>query len=167
VIELARSIRRLQRPRGARAIRFVLFDGEEEPPGSTDFYADALRGSKADVAAHAKQTRALVLLDYIANKGLRLPREPSSDQALWRRMRTAAIAVGVGDVFPDGVQSFTIQDDHTPYLRAGIPAIDLIDFAYRYRDTVEDTVDKTSPRSLDAVGESVVELVRRLDRERY
>ena len=56
----------------------------------------------------------------------------------------------------------TILDDHTPFLRAGIPAIDLIDFSYRYADTVRDTVDKLSERSLDAVGESTVALMREL-----
>jgi hypothetical protein len=76
-------------------------------------------------------------------------------------MRAAAASAGVGAVFPPTVQT-TILDDHTPFLRAGIPAIDLIDFSYRYADTVRDTVDKLSERSLDAVGESTVALMREL-----
>ncbi len=51
-------------------------------------------------------------------------------------------------------------DDHTPFLRAGIPAVDLIDFTYRYADTTQDTIDKLDRRSLDAVGETVIELLR-------
>jgi Zn-dependent M28 family amino/carboxypeptidase len=161
VIEIARVLRRERRPAGAREIRFVLFDGEEEPPGSTDFLTDALRGSKAYVRAHRREVGTMILLDYIANKGLRLPREGSSDRALWARMRAAAARVGVGAVFPPRVQT-SVLDDTTPFLDAGIPAIDLIDFSYRYKDTVRDTVDKLSLRSLDAVGESVVELLREL-----
>jgi peptidase M28-like protein len=161
VIEISRDLRAEQRPPNAREIRFVLFDGEEEPPGSTDFFTDALRGSKAYVKAHRGQVRDMVLLDYIANKGLRLPREGSSNDTLWRRLRTAAGRVGVGAVFPATTQT-TILDDHTPFLDAGIPAVDLIDFSYRYKDTVRDTVDKLSLRSLDAVGESTVELMREL-----
>jgi glutaminyl-peptide cyclotransferase len=161
VIEIARVLRSEHRPPHAREIRFVLFDGEEEPPGSTDFAADALRGSKAYVKAHGRTVGTMVLLDYIANKGLRLPREGSSDPALWGRMRAAARRVGVGAVFPPRVQT-SILDDTTPFLDAGIPAIDLIDFSYRYSHTVNDTVDKLSLRSLDAVGESVVELMREL-----
>jgi acetylornithine deacetylase/succinyl-diaminopimelate desuccinylase-like protein len=159
VIEIARALRAEKRPANAREVRFVLFDGEEEPPDSTDFYADALRGSKAYVRAHRGQVREMVLLDYIANKGLRLPRERSSSRALWQRMRAAGERVGVGAVFPATTQT-TILDDHTPFLRAGIPAIDLIDFSYRYADTVRDTVDKLSERSLDAVGESTLALLR-------
>jgi glutaminyl-peptide cyclotransferase len=159
VIELARSLQPLPRPRNAREIRFVLFDGEEEPPNSTDFAKDALRGSKAYVSAHRSEIREMVLLDYIANKGLRLPRESTSNPNLWRQMRAAAARVGVGSVFPATTQT-GILDDHTPFLNAGIPAIDLIDFSYRYADTTRDTVDKLSERSVDAVGEATLELLR-------
>jgi glutaminyl-peptide cyclotransferase len=161
VVELARDLGTEPRPRNAREIRFVLFDGEEEPPNSTDFKTDALRGSKAYVRAHRGEVRAMVLLDYIANKGLRLPREATSSSTLWRQMRAAAARVGVGSVFPARNQT-GILDDHTPFLDAGIRAIDLIDFSYRYADTVRDTVDKLSERSLDAVGESTLQLMREL-----
>jgi peptidase M28-like protein len=161
VIEISRDLRAERRPPNAREIRFVLFDGEEDPPGTTDFYTDALRGSKAYVNAHRAEVGQMILLDYIANRGLRLPRESSSSEPLWARMRAAAKTVGVGAAFPPTVQT-TILDDHTPFLRAGIPAIDLIDFSYRYADTTRDTLDKLSERSLDAVGESTVQLLREL-----
>jgi hypothetical protein len=101
----------------------------------------------------------MILLDYVANKGLRLPREGSSNPALWAQLRAAARRAGVPAVFPPGTQT-GVYDDHTAFLNAGIPAIDLIDFSYRFRDTVDDTPDKLSPRSLDAVGETVLQLVR-------
>jgi glutaminyl-peptide cyclotransferase len=47
-------------------------------------------------------------------------------------------------------------DDHTPFLQAGIPAVLLIDFDYPYWHTVEDTVDKVSPESLEAVGKTLL-----------
>jgi len=52
-----------------------------------------------------------------------------------------------------------IEDDHTPFAAAGIAAIDLIDFDYPYWHTTADTPDKLSVRSLDAVGEAVLELL--------
>ena len=160
VLEIARALRR-SRPRGGPELRFVLFDGEEEPPGSDDFLSDGLRGSRAYVRAHRREVGSMILLDYVANRGLRLPREGSSDRRLWARLRAAARRVGVLSTFPNRTQT-AVYDDHTPFLDAGIPAIDLIDFSYAHRDRVTDTYDKLSERSLDAVGEAVVELVRGL-----
>jgi glutaminyl-peptide cyclotransferase len=159
VVELARALRSTT----GREVRFVLFDGEEEGPGCSNarFAECALRGSRAYVAAHRGEVGQMVLLDYIANKGLRLPREGSSDTAMWARVRAAARSVGVGAVFPSSTET-TIYDDHTPFLRAGIPSVDLIDFSYRYADGVRDTLDKLSLASLDAVGETVYAFVSEL-----
>jgi glutaminyl-peptide cyclotransferase len=161
VVELARALRSTS----GREVRFVLFDGEEEGPGCSNarFAECALRGSRAYVAAHRDEVGQMVLLDYIANKGLRLPREGSSDRAMWARVRAAARSVGVGVVFPSSTGT-TIYDDHTPFLRAGIPSVDLIDFSYRYADGVRDTLDKLSLASLDAVGETIYAFVSELRR---
>ena len=157
VIGVADALRRAKLPAGHREVRFVLFDGEEEQRPTKRFYRDALAGSKAYVARTGGRagTAEMLLLDYVANRGLRLPREKSSNVAMWDRVRTAAVAVGVGDVFPDTTQT-EIVDDHTPFLRAGVPAVDFIDWAYRHKDTVSDTYDKLSPAAMDAVGETVV-----------
>lgn len=161
VVELARVLRRVPRAQRPREIRFVLFDGEEEPKGSTDFYRDGLRGSRAYVARHGKQVRELILLDYIAEReGLRFPREAGSNPALWAQLRAAARAVGVGSLFPNETTG-QILDDHTPFTEAGIPAIDIIDFDYPQRDSVDDNLDAVSEESLDAVGEAVYELLSR------
>jgi glutaminyl-peptide cyclotransferase len=147
-------------------VRFVLFDGEEQPAGCPEprFLSCALRGSKAYAARHARELRSLVLLDYIAEKrNLSFPREAGSDVVLWQQLRAAASAVGVGALFPD-TSSGRILDDHTPFTDRGIPAIDVIDFDYPPRDTLADTLDKVSARSLDAVGEAVLRLVETLRR---
>ena len=163
VVQLARDLRRLRRPGGAPELRFVLFDGEEPPVGlpeeTTDFYSVGLRGSRAYVARHIWDTGAMVLLDYVAGRGLRLPREGSSTPALWAQVRAAGRRAGHAAVFPDRVQK-VIVDDHTPFLQAGIPAVDLIDWSYPGHDT-RDTIDRLSRRSVDAVGETLVDLVRR------
>lgn len=162
VVWLARALNRAKRPRGAREIRFVLFDGEEEPAGCEDFLRCGLRGSKAYAKRHARKIGDMILLDYIAEKtGLRFTREAGSDAGLWRKLRSNARAVGVGSIF-SAQESGQIIDDHFPFTERGVTAIDLIDFEYPHRDTLRDTVDKTDPRSLDAVGEAVYRLVTRL-----
>ena len=163
VIELARSLPAAL-PQNHREIRFVLFDGEEDPPGCTDanFQFCALRGSRAYATAHPGQVGDMILLDYIANRGARIAREANSNQALWEQLRDAAAEVGAEDVFPAGAQGGVI-DDHVPFLAQGVPSIDLIDFNYPYADTVEDTVDKLDPEVLDEVGETVTQLVLNLN----
>ena len=159
VVELARVFARTKRPDDAPELRFVLFDGEEEAAGCDDFAECGLRGSRAYVRAHAgEDIQAMILLDYVGSKRLRLPREGSSDELLWTRLREAARRVGVARVFPL-TSDTSLLDDHTPFLEEGIPAIDLIDWQYPYTDTMRDTVDKTSADSLDVVGETVADLL--------
>ena len=50
---------------------------------------------------------------------------------------------------------YAMLDDHTPFLEAGIPAVDIIDFDYPYWHTAADTPDKVSEKSLQAVGETL------------
>lgn len=159
VVELARVLPQAL-PDEHREIRFVLFDGEEEPLGCPDARLPqcGLRGSKAYVAAHPGEIGEVILLDYIANQGARFRREGNSNPELWAELRDAAERVGEQDAFPDGTQGGVI-DDHVPFVEAGVPAIDVIDFSYLYADRVEDTPDKLSVDSLDAVGETVAELV--------
>jgi hypothetical protein len=160
VLEIARVLRRMDRPERAPEIRFVLFDGEEATDDSRPFEETGLRGSTAYAERHADELRALVLLDFIAEKGaMRIPREAGSHARLWRRLRAAAERVGSARAFPPGVVGEVI-DDHTPFMRRGIPAIDLIDFTFPCWHRTCDDLSAVSERSLDLSGEAVLELLR-------
>jgi Zn-dependent M28 family amino/carboxypeptidase len=160
VAQLARTLEaRELRP----TVVFLLFDGEEAPAGKPDdqFVRYGLRGSKA-VASRYKHAEAMILLDFVGNRGLRIPREDYSDKRLWRQLRGAARAVGVGKVFPAEDLGGGIQDDHLPFIEQGVPSIDLIDFDFPCWHRTCDDLSKVSVRSLDASGETVYELLRRL-----
>jgi len=160
VLEISRALRKLKRPKGAPEIRFVFFDGEEATDDSRPFEATGLRGSKAYAERHGEQIRALVLLDFVAEKGaMRIPREAGSDPRLWRRLRAAARRAGSQEAFPAGV-SGEVTDDHTPFARKGIPAVDLIDFTFPCWHKRCDDLSAVSERSLDLSGEAVLELLR-------
>jgi hypothetical protein len=167
VIEAARALAAARTGAKVREVRFALFDGEEPPEALpeevADFYSEGLRGSRAYVDANQGSTGAMILLDYVGGRGLRLPREATSNEWLWRRLLGAADAAGVEGVFSEEVGP-AIVDDHTPFLRAGIPAIDLIDWRYPGH-SLEDGLDRLSRASLDAVGEAVVQLIDELRRE--
>jgi glutaminyl-peptide cyclotransferase len=159
VLEIARALRRAKRPASAPPIRFVLFDGEESPDDSQDFYAAGLRGSKPYARRHARNLRAMVLLDFVAERGaMRIPREAGSDPALWRRLRAAARKVGAQSAFPGGTAG-EVLDDHTPFARRGVPAIDLIDFTFPCWHQECDNITAVSKRSLDMTGETVVQML--------
>lgn len=157
VLEAARALTAMRRPQNAREVRFVLFDGEELPAdGRRERFADdGLRGSRAYARAHARELGAVVVADYVAGRGLRLPREPQSDRTLWGRLQAAATRVGVGTVFA-GTGKAPIIDDHVPFLAANVPAVTLIDWDYPQKNTAADTLDRLSERAIDATGETVV-----------
>jgi glutaminyl-peptide cyclotransferase len=162
VLQLARETAKLDRPPGSHQIRFVLFDGEEPAQGlpeeQSDFYSTGLRGSRAYVDRHGDDVGAMILLDYVAGKDLSLPQEATSTPELWDKIRNAASDVGVGRVFPERFGP-AITDDHTPFLRAGIPAVDMIDWNYPGHE-LSDTLDALSIDSVDATGETVQEALK-------
>jgi glutaminyl-peptide cyclotransferase len=153
-LELARTVR----PRSVTpSLVFVFFDGEESPGDKTDITRFGLRGSK--VAARVfRGAEAMILLDFVGDRELSLPREANSDLALWARLRRAARRVGVADVFPPR-SSGGVVDDHLPFLRRGVPSVDLIDFDFPCWHLTCDDLSAVSARSLDAVGEALVELL--------
>jgi glutaminyl-peptide cyclotransferase len=159
VLELARALGRAHRPAGAPELRFVLFDGEEATNDKADFLLSGARGSRAYAQRHRGELLALVVLDFVADENLRIAREEGSNLELWARLRSAARRVGSLRSFPDDSVS-EVTDDHTPFARAGVPAIDLIDFDFPCWHKPCDDMSAVSERSLDVSGETVLEMLR-------
>jgi glutaminyl-peptide cyclotransferase len=157
VVQLARTIR----PRELRpTIVFILFDGEESPAGSDDFLRDGLRGSKIAARVY-RRAESMILLDLVGDRRLAIPREQSSNPRLWAQLRAAARRKGKLAAFPNRTTT-TVLDDHTPFQRVGVPAIDIIDFDFPCWHRTCDDLSAVSARSLDAVGETVLDLLRTL-----
>jgi glutaminyl-peptide cyclotransferase len=159
VVQLARTVK----PRSlGPTIEWILFDGEESPRGTPDgaFERRGLRGSRA-AARSRTDAEAMVLLDFVGDRDLSLPRENLSDAVLWSRLRAAAERAGVSSHFPAAVRP-PIADDHLPFLRSGVPAIDLIDFDFACFHRRCDNRSAISEASLDVAGEAVHELLRTL-----
>src|SRR5262245_22869459 len=141
-------------------LEFIFFDGEEAVVEWTD--TDSLYGSRHDVdrrlaAGNLRQLKALVLVDMIGDKDLVIRKEADSTDWLKSIIWKTADSLGFNREFPN--ESLAVADDHVPYLRAAIPAVDLIDFDYgpnnRYWHTSGDTLDKTSGKSLKIVGDVI------------
>jgi len=161
VLELARALARVRRPDGAPEMRFLLFDGEESPDDERDLYSTGLRGSRAYAARHFREIGKLILLDFVGDERLRIRRERGSDPELWFQLRRAARRVGAEGTFPAG-RAGLVTDDHTPFTRRGVAAIDLIDFDFPCFHKPCDDLSAVSADSLDQVGETVFELLRGL-----
>ena len=153
VYELARALR----PRTVRpTVVFVFFDGEESPDDS-NFEANGMRGSK--VAARAfRRAQAMILLDMIGDRDLAIPREQGSSERVFARVRASATRVGAARVFAGSTG--TILDDHVPFVRAGVPAVDLIDFSFPCWHKPCDDLTAVSAASLDVAGETVADVLR-------
>ena len=167
VLEMARVTQDL---RLQNSLEFVFFDGEEAVADWTD--TDSLYGSRYDVDRRVKartlnQLKALILVDMIGDKALGIHRENQSTEWLTAMIWNTARSLGHTREFPN--TNHTIEDDHLPYIRAGIPAVDLIDFDYpdenrRFWHQAEDTLDKLSGQSLKIVGDSVYLSLAEIDR---
>lgn len=144
----------------------VFFDGEEafcenwddcSKPGAPD----NTYGSRQYVAQLRKnneleRVRAMILLDLMGYKNLELGRDTLSTRWLQDIIWRTAREMGHGKYFvdrPEGVGA----DDHESFLRAGIPAVDLIQLnGYPYWHRADDTIDKVSAQSMKVVGETVL-----------
>ena len=156
-LQLAREIE----PRTIRpTLLFVFFDGEESPRDAADheFEEKGLRGSKVAARRFADRVDRMVLLDFVGETDLSIPREGYSSTRLWRKLRRAARRAGTASTFPAGAQG-GILDDHIPFLRRGVPAIDLIDFDFDCWHKTCDDLSAVSEDSLDRVGETVMEFL--------
>jgi len=160
---VARQLARTIKPRQLRpTVVFVFFDGEEAPRGVPDsqFERYGLRGSKV-AARSLRHAEAAIVLDFVGDRDLAIPRDGYSDRKLWSRLRLAAGRAGAARHFPAREQG-PVLDDHVPFIRAGVPAIDLIDFDFPCWHRTCDDLSAVSQRSLDAVGETMMELLRTL-----
>lgn len=103
-----------------------------------------------------------VLFDMVADKDQQFYYEGNSQafapEVVDRVWRIAA-QLGYGRTFIPGVKH-TLLDDHVALQKAGIHAIDVVDFDYPYWHTTDDTIDKVSAASLKIVGDVAVALVR-------
>jgi len=127
----------------------VFFDAEDN--GKIPNW-DWIMGSTAFVSVLTEDPDAVVIADMIGDAEQNIYMERNSDRELTREIWGVAESLGYGDRFIAS-SGYSMLDDHTPFLRAGIPAVDIIDFDYPYWHTVADTLDKVSADSLKTVGD--------------
>ncbi len=168
LLELADHLR--GKKREGYSVWLVWLDGEEAYVDFTE--TDGLYGSR-HLAERWKNDgtlpliKALIVADMVGDADLNIEREEYSTTWLRDLVYQAALNLGYHSHFFG--RSMAVVDDHVPFLRAGVPAIDLIDFHYGYGNThwhtPQDTLDKLSPRSFEIVGNTILESIRLLDQK--
>ena len=157
LLELGRVLK--QRP-NEYTIELLFLDGEEarlEWRGNDNTYGSRHYVQAAQKSGSLKSLRALVLLDMIGDRELSIKRDSNSTPWLVDAIWSAAARAGHGSTFSN--QLTTIEDDHIPFLRAGVAAADIIDLENPTWHTPQDDLDHVSARSLQIVGDVVLAAV--------
>ena len=156
-------------------ILFAFFDGEEAA-GATYRDNDGLHGSKRlastlPVQAGGDRPIAAIIADMVGDRNLTLdiPRNVTP----WLAQSALRVSLEQGGKGPPvSIASTFILDDHVPFLAAGVPALDLIDFEYGsapgrhdWWHTPEDTMDKISAESLQRTASLLLGILDRIDRD--
>jgi hypothetical protein len=144
LLELARILPRQLN----QEVWLVFFDLEDQ--GRIEGY-DWILGSQFFVDQLNEKPDAVIVIDMIGDEDLQIYKEKSSTQALVNEIWQVAKDLSYEEIFSDE-EKYSILDDHTPFLNAGIQAIDIIDFDYPYWHTTADTADKVSAESLEIIG---------------
>lgn len=162
------------------SVWIAFLDGEEDQANFATAHEaqttwnndDTLYGSRElaarmDLSGDLKRTRAVILADMVGQNNLQIPPEASSTKWLVDLVWKTADRLGYKNVFvPKEVGDIT--DDHDPFLNRGVPSVDIIELSgYPYWHTIEDTMDKISPKSLAIVGYVILESISDLQRKSH
>ncbi len=169
MLEMARVL--CARARQTNSVWIAFLDGEETQAHFDWLTSDSVYGSR-ELAARlalsgdAKRVRAAILADMIGQYNLQINRESDSTKWLTDLIWRTAASLGYQDIFVS--KEGQIDDDHQPFLKRGIPAVDVIDLQgyidLGYWHTAQDTLDKISPRNLAIVGHVILETVNQLQK---
>jgi glutaminyl-peptide cyclotransferase len=155
--------------RGGYSVWLVWTDGEEAVQKWSD--TDSLYGTrhlaeKWEKDGTLKKIKALMVMDMIGDADLDIQRNTNCTPWLLDLIYAAAESLGYQSHFY--AREGPIDDDHLPFVKRGVPSADVIDLDYGYNNvfhhTPQDTMDKLSPKSLEIVGDTILETIHMLDR---
>ena len=163
LLELARII---EEPN--QSVRIVFFDGEEcveEYSENDGLYGSRHYAGKLQKNDELKNCIAIINVDMVGDKKLALTLPSNTNNQLYRALKAASVKLksdGLISQYPG-----QILDDHVPFQKLGVPAINLIDFDYgknnRFWHTPEDSIENVSAKSLKQTGDLILALLREID----
>jgi Zn-dependent M28 family amino/carboxypeptidase len=161
LLELARV---LEARRNPLTIELLFLDGEEAVCLNWDECGkpnapDNTYGSRHYVAVGQQHgtlggIKAHILVDMVGDRDLRLKRDLNSTPWLTDLVWAAAKRQKLDAYFVPATTQ--IEDDHLPFLKAGVPSVDVIDLEFDAWHTANDTLEAVSARSLQVVGDVIL-----------
>lgn len=168
LLELAAQLR--GKKREGYSVWLVWFDGEEavrEWSATDSVYGSRHLAQKWRQSGLLPKIKGFLLVDMIGDADLNIEKEQNSTSWLQDLVYSAASKLGYQSYFYG--RSIAVEDDHLPFVQMGVPSVDLIDLDYgpnnSYHHTPKDTIDKVSPRSLEIVGNTVLQTIHLLDQK--
>jgi Zn-dependent M28 family amino/carboxypeptidase len=163
VLELGRALAKSQ---PQFTIELLFLDGEEavnwDWAGTDNTYGSRHYVQTARKAGTLAGIKALVLLDMVGDRELIIRRESYSTPWLVDAIWSAAARIGHGGTFISELT--TVEDDHVNFVRAGVPAVDVIDLDNPTWHTAQDTLEHVSQRSLQIVGDVILAALPEIER---
>jgi glutaminyl-peptide cyclotransferase len=170
LLEFANQLRAASpgKKRDGYSVWLVWTDGEEAVKTWTatdSLYGTRHLAEKWEKDGTLKRIKALMVMDMIGDADLNIDRDSNSTPWLLDLIYAAAQREGYQSHFY--AREGPIEDDHLPFVKRGVPSADVIDLDYGYNNvfhhTAQDTMDKLSPKSLQIVGDTIMETIHMLD----
>jgi hypothetical protein len=155
LLEIARALKGRRNP---MTIELLFLDGEEarmpDWHGTDNTYGSRHYVEAARHDGSLASLKALILVDMIGDRDLDIRRDANSTPWLTNLIWDAAKQKQLDGYFL--AETTRIEDDHLPFVAAGVPSVDIIDLDYEQWHTAKDTLDAVSARSLQVVGDVVL-----------
>jgi glutaminyl-peptide cyclotransferase len=149
LLELARV---MDVPRSGKTIYLAFFDAEDNGRlGEWNWIVGSTYMAQHWGENGESPLQNVIVVDMVGDKDLNIYMDRYSDRTLTNAIWHTAEKLGYADKFIPEIK-YAMLDDHIPFARLDIPAIDIIDFDYPYWHTTQDTPDKVSAESLQIVG---------------
>ena len=146
-------------------VYLVFFDGEEaireQWEGEDNLYGSRHLAERWRKDGTLPKIKALMNVDMIGDKNLNIKQDTQSDANLRKLVWATAADLGYAAYFVN--ETISEEDDHMPFVKLRVPAIDIIDVDYPAWHTDNDTLDKIGAQSLEIVGTVVAEVIHRLE----
>jgi glutaminyl-peptide cyclotransferase len=168
MLEMARLLCSASAKKQPNSVWIGFLDGEEAlvnwNKDNDNTYGSRQLAARLATSGELRRIHAVILADLIGPKNPKFHRDSNSTRWLTDLVWKTAARLGYRDIFLSDESG--VNDDHLSFLNRGVAAVDIIDLNdFPYWHTLDDTLDKVSPRTLGIAGHVILESVNELQKK--